>query len=366
MSNRGVQALVFSIIRFCSEFGSFKYYILSDDIERDKLLVANMMEKYNIEFIPERNSVFFKILSRLSIYLPASLSMQLIKILSLLPFKILGIGGGNKYDFAISTGGDLYTPEYGFPLLQMIRDYKLNHQSKFMIFGASLNSFKRGEKTILQFLAAIGNLYVRESTSKDYLEQHQILAQSCYDPAFNLEYTAQPTKTNSVGLNLSPYVVKDSKYLEMFAENIIQLQNQGYHFIYLSHVYDNNNNGDRECYHKLNKLLDQKIEDHTFELDASNAKAVISTLSFIISARTHVCIAGYSTGVPTLALSYSFKSIGLNTDITQDPSFVLLPGDEMPNNIQSMKDRYPTATANLYTSTAVSKNRTIFEGFLID
>jgi polysaccharide pyruvyl transferase WcaK-like protein len=51
------------------------------------------------------------------------------------------------------------------------------------------------------------------------------------------------------------------------------------------------------------------------DLSCCEIKYVISHCRFFIGARTHSVIAAYSTGVPTLALSYSIKSLGIAQDI---------------------------------------------------
>ena len=51
------------------------------------------------------------------------------------------------------------------------------------------------------------------------------------------------------------------------------------------------------------------------ELSCTELKYIISQCRFFIGARTHATIAAYSTGVPTIALSYSVKSLGIAQDL---------------------------------------------------
>ena len=53
------------------------------------------------------------------------------------------------------------------------------------------------------------------------------------------------------------------------------------------------------------------IEDQ----NAEQLKWIISKCAAFIGARTHATIAAYSTGVPTLVLGYSIKSVGIARDL---------------------------------------------------
>ena len=48
---------------------------------------------------------------------------------------------------------------------------------------------------------------------------------------------------------------------------------------------------------------------------ARELKAIIAKSKFCIGARTHMTIAGYSSGVPTIAVGYSVKSAGIARDL---------------------------------------------------
>jgi polysaccharide pyruvyl transferase WcaK-like protein len=365
MANRGVQALVFSIMRYCGENDDFVFTVLSDDIVRDQKLLKNFSERQKIKFILEKNPFYMKITSKVVGLLPANVGFIILIFLSFLPWRLLGIRNFSLHDFAISTGGDLYTPEYGFPVLQMARDLKLSRETKLILFGASFNKFSSGEQLFKKFIQKLPKIYVRESASLKYLEDMGIQADRCYDPAFYLPFK-QKNKQKTVGINLSPYVIKNHSRLTKFAQEIKNYQQDGYAVVYLSHVYDNENNGDREIFHKLNKKLESPLIDLTFNLDAIEAKSKISSLSLVISARTHVCIAGYSSGVPTIGVSYSYKSIGLNYDITANPKYIRMPDDKMESKLHDIISDYPSSDVIDYTNVAIEQNRRIFKSLFSD
>lgn len=364
MANRGVQALVMSIMKYCNEQDICSFTILSDDVDRDTLLFRNIMARYDINFINERNPLYAKVVSKIIAYLPSWLGLLVIKAMSCLPWRMLGVKNMSDHDYSISTGGDLYTPEYGFPVLQMSRDLKLKKESNWMLFGASMNKFNDGEMLIIKFLDRMPNIYVRESKSLEYLRSHGIETKLCFDPAFYLTYNRSQVTQNKIGINLSPYVIRNIKDIEVYAKLINSFRECGYTVVYLSHVYNNSNDGDRKIFHELNSVLETPIIDETFGLDASEAKGLISSLKLVISARTHVCIAGYSSGVPTVAISYSYKSIGLNNDITSDAFFIRLPDQELNFHPKVVIERYPINQAISYTLNSIETNKKIFTEFL--
>jgi polysaccharide pyruvyl transferase WcaK-like protein len=51
------------------------------------------------------------------------------------------------------------------------------------------------------------------------------------------------------------------------------------------------------------------------EISACELKFIISKCGYLVTARTHAAIAGYSSCVPTLAIGYSVKSFGIAKDI---------------------------------------------------
>lgn len=59
--------------------------------------------------------------------------------------------------------------------------------------------------------------------------------------------------------------------------------------------------------------------------DAESLKGYISRCRFLVAARTHASIAGYSTGVPTLVVGYSVKAKGIATDLFGDDTHFVIP-----------------------------------------
>jgi colanic acid/amylovoran biosynthesis protein len=58
-------------------------------------------------------------------------------------------------------------------------------------------------------------------------------------------------------------------------------------------------------------------------LNAPQLKQVVSRCRYLIAARTHATIAGFSSGVPTVSIAYSVKARGINLDLFGHERFVL-------------------------------------------
>ena len=65
------------------------------------------------------------------------------------------------------------------------------------------------------------------------------------------------------------------------------------------------------------------------DCSATDLKGYISRCRFMIAARTHASIAGYSTSVPTLVLGYSVKSRGIAQDIFGTYNNYVLPIEDI-------------------------------------
>lgn len=61
------------------------------------------------------------------------------------------------------------------------------------------------------------------------------------------------------------------------------------------------------------------------DCNAMELKGYISRCRFLIAARTHASIAGYSTGVPTLVVGYSVKAVGIASDLFGTAKNYVLP-----------------------------------------
>ena len=64
-------------------------------------------------------------------------------------------------------------------------------------------------------------------------------------------------------------------------------------------------------------------------LNAMQYKGYVKRLSGLVTARTHVSVAAYSTFVPTLVIGYSVKARGIARDLFGEEAGHLLPAQEL-------------------------------------
>jgi colanic acid/amylovoran biosynthesis protein len=126
---------------------------------------------------------------------------------------------------------------------------------------------------------------------------------------------------NTLGINLSPLIIRRENKKGIIVQNILNvinyvLSNTEMNIALIPHVVMPMDN-DYELLNEIYELIEKKdraclISD---KLSASEYKYIISNCRFGIFSRTHAAIAGYSTGVPILALGYSVKAEGIANDL---------------------------------------------------
>ncbi|WP_312811721.1 polysaccharide pyruvyl transferase family protein [Sedimentibacter sp.] len=139
-------------------------------------------------------------------------------------------------------------------------------------------------------------------------------------------------KGNTLGINLSPLIVRREERKGIIVQNILNvidyvINKTNMNIAFIPHVVMPMDN-DYELLSELYKYIDKK--DRTclisYKLNASEYKYIISQCRFGIFARTHATIAGYSSGVPILALGYSVKAKGIAFDLGCEDYVVPLDG----------------------------------------
>jgi hypothetical protein len=81
------------------------------------------------------------------------------------------------------------------------------------------------------------------------------------------------------------------------------------------------------------------------DFDARGIKGVIRHCRFLVAARTHASIAGYSTKVPTVVMGYSVKSRGIAKDLFGTADHYVLPIDRMVGE-DELTDSFKWLVAN--------------------
>jgi polysaccharide pyruvyl transferase WcaK-like protein len=301
-------------------------FVASEDIEYDSDLFSGME---NIKFIPYRKRftllrLFKGILRRIGYGTgsPVRMKTNIIK----------------RYDIILSAGGDNYaeSPEGTLyhiliDLLEMGRKAK-KHNKFFVIWGASIGPFSNNNlKLIKEDLKRTDLQLVREEISYNYLKSIGLDESKIFrvaDSAFIMESetTKDILKSNNeilIGLNISELSIihafssiQEGMIIMFSALDHLLQENFNYRFICIPHVVVDKG-GPQDDFSFMQKYLNytkfrERIELISPGLGAKKTKKIISECDLLISARMHCCIAGVSSGVPTLFLTYSPKGIGMS------------------------------------------------------
>lgn len=231
---------------------------------------------------------------------------------------------GKECDIALSIGGDNYC--YGDNRFLYLIDRELRRRKvKTVLWGCSIEPASlTGD--LLEDLMGFDRIITRESLSFDALKAKGLISVDLFpDPAFALDRkeTILPEEFeegNTVGINVSPLIMDYERCGGIVLENIVRLINHilrgsDMKVALIPHVVRSYED-DRVPLGSLYELFKDSgrvimVEDRPVE----ELKDIIARCRFMISARTHACIAAYSTGVPTLALGYSVKARGIAKDI---------------------------------------------------
>ena len=252
-----------------------------------------------------------------------------------------------KGDVALSIGGD----NYCYADVQryiMMHDMLLRRGAKTVLWGCSVEPELLKDPAIAQDISRYSLIAARESISYEALRAvnpHTVLVS---DPAFTLESCIPPspkgfTVGNMVGINLSPMVIEKETSPGMAMANyqvlidyILRETDMGVALI--PHVvwdFTDDRIPLRELYRKYQHTgRVVMVEDH----NCMELKGIISQCSFFVGARTHATIAAYSTGVPTLVVSYSVKARGIARDLFGTEDGYVLP-------VQNLKEENELLTA---------------------
>lgn len=232
----------------------------------------------------------------------------------------------NQGDVALSIGGDNYCYQYGIEALG-VRNFWLNKKgTKTILWGASLSE-KFITSNVIEDLNTYSLICVRESDSLELLKKYSVKTNIVLspDPAFALkpeETKWEGRSKDIIGINISPFVFNCSEN-DIGLNNYITMINwilaeTDFDIALIPHVvFPNKFNND--------VLLATKLKDYFLDeprvfvvndgYNCCQLKSLISKCSIFVGARTHATIAAYSSGVPTLVVGYSEKSIGIAKDL---------------------------------------------------
>lgn len=316
-ANHGCEAIVRSSIKVMDGFDSFK--VLSKNPEEDY--------QYNLDKITSIASSEDNIKSNKFRYLLYLVKMKILKSDSVY-FKELYRNITVKakgFKIAFSIGGDNYCYK-GFNEELKVLNKKFNSKGiKTVLWGCSIEPNNLTNETVKD-LSLYSLITARESITYNALLEKGLTNARLYpDPAFQLDRIDLPlpesfVEGNTVGINVSPLIIKSEKNKGVTLSNYIKLieyiiKSTSMQVALVPHVVWSHND-DREPLNLLYKHFEHtnrmvQIQD----CNAMELKGYIARCRFFVAARTHASIAAYSQEVPTLVVGYSVKARGIAQDI---------------------------------------------------
>lgn len=245
--------------------------------------------------------------------------------LDVLPFKKPIKSISKDTDVFVSIGGDIYCYD-NYPKYILTHQYAKKHVQKSILFGCSIEQEQLKDSHLIKDLDSYDLIIARESLTYNALLKVGISkVMYCPDTAFVLEQEEVDLPEDfipgrTVGLNLSPLVLKKAKNAELILENyhnVIEhiVSETEYNVALIPHVSWKDNDDSVPLFELYEKYKNTGRVCIVDDMSAPKLKNCISKCNFFIGARTHSTIAAYSSGVPTLVLGYSVKSKGIAKDL---------------------------------------------------
>lgn len=244
----------------------------------------------------------------------------------------------------LECGGDNLTFDYGVPKRFFEAAQAVRRAGKpFVLWGASVGPFDSQpefEKWAAGRLREMTLICARETLTQQYLasigvSQNVVLVA---DPAFALEPEAVDLEAEGlsrlrepcVGLNLSPLMGRYAGGLAAWTERAAAcvealVRSLDMPVVLVPHVFTSGANDQLFLAGLCGRLggLADRVVLLKREYSSRQLKYIVSHLAAFAGGRMHATIASLSSGVPTLSLSYSVKSRGINRDIFGHQEWVL-------------------------------------------
>ncbi|MEG1028264.1 MAG: polysaccharide pyruvyl transferase family protein, partial [Oscillospiraceae bacterium] len=249
-----------------------------------------------------------------------------------------------KNSICVSIGGDMYC--YGnLSWLYYTHSVLKKNNNKTILWGCSVDesSFKYNSFTDLK---RYDYIFTRESLSYQLFKKYGFNNVKLFpDPAFCLQKQQADIGmdidlSNTVAINVSPLLnrykgeVSPEDALLKLVDYI--LNNTLYNILFIPHV--NGNNFAEDDFSYLKDITQKINNSRVFLLDkkynCSEMKYFVSMCKFLVTARTHLSIAAYSTCVPTVVLGYSIKARGIAKDIFGTEKNYVVPIQNMKNDTE--------------------------------
>lgn len=236
-----------------------------------------------------------------------------------------------KENVAMNVGGDTYCYGRHVPSINLNKFCSKNKISN-IFWGCSIEKNAIEDNEIRKDLNLYKMIFPRESLTYNYLIESGYPEEKLYqiaDPAFTLPIveTELPKgfkRKNTIGINLSPLVMSLSSSSDILLNNYCNLiryvlKETDMAVALIPHVYHEHDYSkeDLMSLYQIKKVFQNEQRVILIEefYKSTQMKYIISQCKFLVAARTHASIAGYSSFVPTLVLGYSVKARGIAKDL---------------------------------------------------
>ena len=329
--NHGCEALVRTVARL---FGAeLPIQVLSESPQQDL--------RYGVDELVRVEPATTAYARMTPAFLQAYLSLKAKKDyfrMDALPYRkpIMGL---NAHQIELSVGGDIYCYE-DYRKFILLHEMITRRGCKSVLLGCSLDEKLFEDPAFVRDMQRYSYISARESLTYDMLKRAGLSNVGLTpDSAFTLEKQMLPlpngfAEGNTVGINLSPLVVRKETKRGIVMENFVRM---------IRHILDNTDcsvaliphvvwrdNDDRTVLRQLREAAG--CPERVVLIEDANCmqlKGFISRCRFFIGARTHATIAAYSTCVPTLVLGYSVKSRGIAKDLFGTDEHYVLPVQQL-------------------------------------
>ena len=238
-----------------------------------------------------------------------------------------------KCDYIVDcTYGDNFSDIYSLPFVSRTTLYKLmviDMKGKLILAPQTIGPFENQllKKKAVKILKKSAIVFSRDELSSKYTKEISgVDAITVTDLAFLLPYKRESytfSKNEKIGINVSGLLWKGGfnqnnqfglkmDYKQFVCELIEKLNQKGYEIHLIPHVIADENlthDDDVGICQELSQQYGVKCAP-AFKTPIE-AKSYISNMAFFIGARMHSTIAAFSSGVPTIPVSYSRKFQGL-------------------------------------------------------
>lgn len=198
-----------------------------------------------------------------------------------------------------------------------------------------------------EILRSHDRIFAREGLTANALLSRGIRQVTCLpDPAFLLPAKSIPWQENGsmAAVNLSPLVLRRADGLmDAFASAARNLLKNVETLLFIPHVTmpaDNDIEALQALEQRLSPEERSRVRWAPESLNAEQRKYLVSLCELLVCCRTHISIAAYSCGVPTVAVGYSVKAQGIADCLGMGPWS--LPAEEF--------DRLPALVSALWTN----------------